>query len=196
MKVTPIILVTLGAISSAIPAINTFNTSINPTTVEVSSIKSNNDNLWNDSFREQIENMKNELDNMDSSLTNSSKILEDLNQESSIISMDDLQEIFNAIMGENDTEDIIAETIQSGFAEASYDSITVGETIESRLLTGSLGTVATALGVATAIALVIYGGYYTYTHWDDIKAFSNKAVNNAKHYISTTTDYLKSWLSF
>lgn len=41
---------------------------------------------------------------------------------------------------------------------------TVGETIESGLLTGSLGTVATALGVATAIALVIYGGYYTYTH--------------------------------
>jgi hypothetical protein len=108
--------------------------------------------------------MKNELDNMDSSLTNSSKILEDLNQESSIISMDDLQEIFNAIMGENDSEDIIAETIESGFAEASYDSITVGETIESGLLTGSLGTVATALGVATAIALVIYGGYYTYTH--------------------------------
>lgn len=68
--------------------------------------------------------MKNELDNIDSSLTNSSKILEDLNQESSIISMDDLQEIFNAIMGENDSEDIIAETIESGFAEASYDSIT------------------------------------------------------------------------
>ncbi|AXF96545.1 hypothetical protein [Spiroplasma phoeniceum] len=196
MKVTPIILGTLGAISSAIPAINTFNTSINQTTVEVSIIKSNSDNLWNDSFRDQTENMKNELDNMDSSLTNSSKILEDLNQESSIISMDDLQEIFNAIMGENDREDIIAETIQSAFAEASYDSITVGETIESGLLTGSLGTLATALGLATAIALVIYGGYYTYTHWDDIKAFSNKAVNNAKHYISTTTDYLKSWLSF
>ncbi|ALA98090.1 hypothetical protein SKUN_001215 [Spiroplasma kunkelii CR2-3x] len=192
MKVTPIILGTLGAISSAIPAINTFNTSKNPTTVEVSSIKSNSDNLWNDSFRDQIENIKNKLDNMDSSLTNSSKILEDLNQESSIISMDDLQEIFNAIMGENDREDIIEETIQSAFAEASYDSITVGETIESGLLTGSLGTVVTALGLATAIALVIYGGYYTYTNWDDIKSFSNKAVNNAKHYISTTTDYLKS----
>ncbi len=59
MKVTPIILGTLEAISSAIPAINTFNTSINTTTVEVSSIKSNSDNLWNDLFREQIENMKN-----------------------------------------------------------------------------------------------------------------------------------------
>lgn len=45
MKVTPIILGTLEAISSAIPAINTFNTSINTTTVEVSSIKSNSDNL-------------------------------------------------------------------------------------------------------------------------------------------------------
>ncbi|WP_338989405.1 hypothetical protein [Spiroplasma endosymbiont of Seladonia tumulorum] len=174
MKVTPIILGTLGAISSVIPAINTFNTSINPTTVEVSSIKSNSDNLWNNSFREQIENMKNELDNMDSSLTNSSKILEDLNQESSIISMDDLQEIFNAIMGENDSEDIIAETIQSGFAEASYDSIIVKETIESDLLTGSLGTV------------LVYSGQKVQTA-DTRDSFY--LYGNNQH-------YLKSWLSF
>lgn len=78
--------------------------------------------------------------------------------------MDDLQEILNAIMGENDSEDIIAETIQSGFAEVSYDSITVGETIESGLLTGSLGTEATALGVGNSHCISnIWWILYLYT---------------------------------
>ncbi|ELL44588.1 putative transmembrane protein [Spiroplasma melliferum IPMB4A] len=183
MKVTTIILGTLGTIGSVIPAINTFSTNINPTTVD---------------------NMKNELDNMDSSLINSSKMLEELKESSSSL-MDDFQEIFNAIMGEDDSEDTIVETVEGGITEAglesniaetALESNIIGKTVESGLLTSSLGTAATTIGVTVAIALAIYGGYYTYTHWDDVKTFSNKAVNDVKHYISTTTDYLKNWLFF
>ncbi|WFG95804.1 hypothetical protein M1771_06730 [Spiroplasma citri] len=95
MKVTTIILGTLGTIGSVIPAINTFSTNINPTTVD---------------------NMKNEFDNMDSSLINSSKMLEELKESSSGL-MDDFQEIFNAIMGEDDSEDTIVETVEGGITE-------------------------------------------------------------------------------
>ncbi len=65
------------------------------------------------------------------------------------------------------------------------DSLAVAETatLENGILVGSLGTAAETLGISLAIEAVIYGGYYAYHHWDNIKYFTSESVKTVGHYI-------------
>ncbi|KAF0850719.1 hypothetical protein [Spiroplasma poulsonii] len=70
------------------------------------------------------------------------------------------------------------------------------ETVEGGILAGSLGTAVKTLGISLAIGAAIYGGYYTYQHWDSVKHFVSEALTTTGHYVSSATDYLKGWWPF
>nr|WP_011310489.1 hypothetical protein [Spiroplasma citri]CAI94312.1 putative transmembrane protein [Spiroplasma citri] len=88
------------------------------------------------------------------------------------------------------------------FSEISWDwipstsELSSLSAIEDGVLAGSLGMAAETLGISLAIGAAIYGGYYTYQHWDSVKQSASETLKAAKHYISSATNYLKSWLSF
>ncbi|ELL44162.1 hypothetical protein [Spiroplasma melliferum] len=86
----------------------------------------------------------------------------------------------------------------TGSALAELEWIAGGATeaaVEGGILAGSLGTAVETLGISLLIGAVIYGGYYTYTHWDDVKHFANKISDFGKSVAKSVTNYFSSWWS-
>ncbi|WP_342256483.1 hypothetical protein [Spiroplasma endosymbiont of Poecilobothrus nobilitatus] len=59
------------------------------------------------------------------------------------------------------------------------------------ILAGSLGTAAETLGISLAIGAAIYGGYYAYSHWDDIKHFTSESLKTVESYMTSANNYFK-----
>nr|CAI93821.1 putative transmembrane protein [Spiroplasma citri] len=100
-----------------------------------------------------------------------------------------------------ETSDIIPYLEEIGYVVSS-EVLTVEETlaaeaaVEGGILAGSLGTAAETLGISLAIGAAIYGGYYTYQHWDSVKQSASETLKTTESYIASTTNYLKSWWPF
>ncbi|KAF0850721.1 hypothetical protein [Spiroplasma poulsonii] len=114
-------------------------------------------------------------------------------------------------VGEKATADIVADAMialeeaaslttevlsnEAALATAA-EALSTTTAVEGGILAGSLGTAVQTLGISLAIGAAIYGGYYTYQHWDSVKHFASEALTTTGHYVSSATDYLKGWWSF
>ena len=76
------------------------------------------------------------------------------------------------------------------------EALSTSTAVEGGILAGSLGTAAETFGISLVIGAAIYGGYYTYQNWDSVKHFASEAAKTAEHYVSSATNYLKSWWPF
>ncbi|ELL44158.1 hypothetical protein [Spiroplasma melliferum] len=71
------------------------------------------------------------------------------------------------------------------------ETLSIPTAVEGGIFAGSLGTAVETLGISLAIAAAIYGGYYAYTHWDDIKQFTSDSLKKAESYLVSANDYFK-----
>ncbi|PQP79102.1 hypothetical protein C6B38_02360 [Spiroplasma sp. ChiS] len=78
----------------------------------------------------------------------------------------------------------------------SAEILPTSSVVDGSILAGSLGTAAETLGISLAIGAAIYGGYYAYQHWDSVKHFASETLKTTESYISSATNYLKSWWPF
>lgn len=108
--------------------------------------------------------------------------------------------------GEKLTSDVIADAMitleeaASSTAEillsneamtVAAEALSVPTAMEGGILAGSLGTAAETLGISLAIGAAIYGGYYAYSHWDDIKHFTSESLKTVESYMTSANNYFK-----
>ncbi|ELL44160.1 hypothetical protein [Spiroplasma melliferum] len=73
-------------------------------------------------------------------------------------------------------ENLSSSEIIEYFGTAALSSTTEA-TVEGGILAGTFGTAVETLGISLLIGAAIYGGYYTYTHWDNIKTSIFNSIN-------------------